>query len=245
MRWARKVGLAWALVLLLAASGGRAQTVSQTGPGTTEDALRAMAQQAAVIFAGQVIAVRRVGGVDGATGVVEIEFAVDDAVRGVNGSTYTLREWAGLWAGGDQPLRAGQHFLMLLHAPSAAGLSSPVGGMDGAIPIRGGPLRVTGPSTSIDSRTVDLRWIATRVVRPVSYRSQPVAHPTALPVAVRAEAMTAAPVPAQEAADDSQTSDASAAWRADAAIAPATQDAGYTTVLALLRSWEKGGDAAR
>ena len=68
MRWARKVGLAWALVLLLAASGGRAQTVSQTGPGTTEDALRAMAQQAAVIFAGQVIAVRRVGGVDGATG---------------------------------------------------------------------------------------------------------------------------------------------------------------------------------
>jgi hypothetical protein len=27
---------------------------------------------------------------------------------------------------------------MLLHAPSAAGLSSPVGGMDGAIPVRGG-----------------------------------------------------------------------------------------------------------
>jgi hypothetical protein len=39
--------------------------------------------------------------VNGATGVVEITFAVEDAVRGVSGSTYTLREWAGLWPAGD------------------------------------------------------------------------------------------------------------------------------------------------
>ena len=79
---------------------------------------------------------------NGATGVVEIEFAVEDAVRGVSGGTYTLREWAGLWPAGDEPFRVGQRYLMLLHAPGAAGLSSPVGGMDGAIPIRGG----TGPA---------------------------------------------------------------------------------------------------
>ena len=115
--------IACVLAVLLAAGGGRAQTAAKTVPGTTEDALHAMARQAAAIFAGQVVGVRRVNAIDGATGVVEIQFSVDDAVRGVSGGSYTLREWAGLWAGGDQPLRAGQRYLMLLHAPSSAGLS--------------------------------------------------------------------------------------------------------------------------
>jgi hypothetical protein len=248
--------MACALAVLLTAKGGRAQMAAEaapgTTPGTTEDALRAMAQRAAVIFAGQVVAVRRLNGMDGATGIVEIEFAVDDAVRGISGSTYTLREWAGLWAGGDQPLRAGQRFLMLLHAPSAAGLSSPVGGMDGTIPIRGGrPLaRVAGIATAVDRRTmdlraVDLRWVATRVVRPVSYRSESVAHPTSQSLPVQAEAVAAVPAQGTEAAGGSQTSDGAAALRVEPAIAATAQDAGYATVLALLRSWEKSSDAAR
>jgi hypothetical protein len=209
-----------------------------------------MAQQAAVIFAGEVVGVRRVDGLDGATGVVEIEFAVDDAVRGVSGSTYTLREWAGLWTAGDQSLRAGQHYLMLLHAPSAAGLSSPVGSADGAIPIRGEPAepalaepgrgsRAVG-GTAVDGRTVDLRWIATRVVRPASNRSASVAHPTALPVPVHAEAMM--PTPAQETAP-TDGSPAGNGASVDAADALAAQDAGYATVLALLRSWGGNNNA--
>ena len=71
------------------------------------------------------------------SGVVEVEFRVDQAVRGcAAGGPYMLREWAGLWAAGNQRYRVGQRLLMMLHAPGAAGMSSPVGGMDGAIPIR-------------------------------------------------------------------------------------------------------------
>jgi len=218
------------------------------GPATTEDALRGMEQQAAVIFAGQVVGVRRVSGRDGATGVVEIEFAVEDAVRGVSGGSYTLREWAGLWAGGDPPFRAGQRYLMLLHAPSAGGLSSPVGGMDGAIPIVVGPAERAEPALaepgrgtrlgdSVDLRTVDLRWVATRVVRPVSYVAG-VAHPTALPVGVHAEAVAESDVAAGAQCGG-------AVLPEGGAIAPAAQDAGYATVLTLLRSWASANDAAR
>ena len=171
------------LALLAAAECGYGQSPQATG--ATCDALHAMSRLAAVIFAGQVIGVRRHDAVDGATGTVEIEFAVEDAVRGVSGGTYTLREWAGLWPAGDQPFRVGQHFLMLLHAPGVAGLSSPVGGTDGAIPIRGsGP---APPANATDGRVVDLRWIETRVVRPIVYRvtERPAMRPaTAIPAAM-------------------------------------------------------------
>ena len=89
---------------LLAGECGYGQSSQTTG--ATCDALHAMSRLAAVIFAGQVIGVRRHDAVDGATGTVEIEFAVEDAVRGVSGGTYTLREWAGLWPAGDQIGRA-------------------------------------------------------------------------------------------------------------------------------------------
>jgi hypothetical protein len=141
-------------VLLLGAVCGGAQAPGQNAivpavSPATEAALHDMARLAGVIFTGEVVAVRRHDASDSSTGVVEIEFAVDDAVRGVRGGSYTLREWAGLWNAGDEPFRAGQRYLMLLHAPGASGLSSPVDGVDGAIPIRGGD-------------TVDLRWIAAR-----------------------------------------------------------------------------------
>jgi len=241
------------LALLLAANGGRAQTLTEaaaeTTPQTNEAALHAMAQQAAVIFAGQVIAVRRQDGVNGATGVVEIEFEVDDAIRGVSGGTYTLREWAGLWTGGDQPLRPGQRFLMLLHAPSAAGLSSPVGGMDGAIPVRGGePAQAElGRGIPGDGRTVALRWVANGVVRPAGYPPESV-HPTALPGGVHAEAIAAAPAQGTDAGANLQAGNPADVLPADVlpaetALAPAAQNAAYATVMALLRSWEKAGDA--
>ncbi|MGA1983036.1 MAG: hypothetical protein ABSG84_11315 [Acidobacteriaceae bacterium] len=253
-KWMVRV-LALLLALLLAPSGGRAQTLTEAAAGTTpptmEAALHAMAQQAAVIFAGQVIAVRGQDGVDGAAGVVEIEFTVDDAVRGVSGDTYTLREWAGLWTGGDQPLRVGHRFLIFLHAPSVAGLSSPVGGMDGAIPVRGEPAqaelrqgtRLAEDTAPADARTVDLRWVATRVVRPVGYLSQPV-HSTTLPGGVHAEAIAAAPAPGTDAGANSQSNNPASGLPIDAAIAPAAQTASYATVMALLQSWEAAGDVA-
>jgi hypothetical protein len=189
-------------------------------PQSTNDALRAMSRLAGVIFTGQVISVRRLAGVNGATGVVEIAFAVQDAIRGVSGSSYTLREWAGLWPVGDTPFRVGQRYLMLLHAPSAAGLSSPVGGMDGAIPIRGGgsgaaaETAAAGTIASADERVADLRWVGTRAVKPVSYHAGANA----------------------EARSDSVS---------DANTAATSQSTSYTTMLGMLRSWEKADAAAR
>ena len=198
-----------------------------------------MSRLAGVIFTGQVVAVRRQDGVNGATGVVEIAFAVEDAVRGVSGSAYTLREWAGLWPAGEEPFRVGQRFLMLLHAPNAAGLSSPVGGMDGAIPIRGGvQAQATASAETVssgtasaatsalaDGRVMDLRWVATRVVWPLSYRTTPVAHSAALTLSAGADAATADP--------------------ANAVQTSAAQGVAYATVLGMLRSWEKADRATR
>ncbi len=143
---------------------------------TVETALREMAARAGVIFVGQVVRVHRVDGGGMGSGVVEVEFRVDRGVRGCAvGGIYVLREWAGLWVAGEQRYRVGQRLLMLLNAPNAAGMSSPVGGMDGAIPVRGveselasavshGRTSVAGPT-----EMVDLSWVGTRVVRPVSY----------------------------------------------------------------------------
>ena len=77
-----------------------------------------------------------------------------------------LREWGGLWEGTDERYRVGQRLLMLLHAPGASGLSSPVSGMDGAIPLLAGASATAEPM-------VDLRWVAARVSRgPVRYRAE-------------------------------------------------------------------------
>ena len=247
-RWTVRVGCAVALVfVILVTECGVAQEPPQTAlPQTTNDALRAMSRLAGVIFTGQVIAVRRIEGLNGATGVVEIEFAVEDAVRGVSGSAYTLREWAGLWPAGDEPFRVGQRYLMLLHSPGAAGLSSPVGGMDGAIPIRGtGRAQATGEAETgsagtgapADGRVVDLRWVATRVAQPLQYRISPVVHATALPVPVQEDAA--------ESASNLQSANRGGAEANGTTAATALQGTAYTTVLAMLRGWEKTDDATR
>jgi hypothetical protein len=203
-----------------------------------------MSRMAGVIFTGQVVGVRRLDGTGGATGVVEIEFAVEDAVRGVGGGTYTLREWAGLWPAGYEPFRAGQQYLMLLHAPGAAGLSSPVGGTDGAVPIRGGGQ--AGP-------VVDLRWVATRVVQPVAYQA-PAVHWMALPAHISVGGVTsedgldAAPqsIMAIEGGSGMQAVGvATAAASNGAAAASPSQNAAYATVLGMLRGWEKSDHAGQ
>jgi hypothetical protein len=151
-----------ALAGVLAAGGACGQTAS--GPETVLNVLHDFSDKAGVIFAGQVLAVRRPG-----TGVVEVEFRVDEAVRGCSvGTPFVLREWDGLWAGGSPRYRVGQRLLMLLHEPSAAGMSSPVGGMDGAIPIRQGSA-ATEAAGAAQPPYVDLRWLGARVTRKVAY----------------------------------------------------------------------------
>jgi hypothetical protein len=206
-----------------------------------------MEQMAGVIFAGQVIAVRRQVGNDGAAGVVQIEFAVDDAVCGASGGSYTLREWAGLWPAGDEPFRVGQRFLMLLHAPSAAGLSSPVGGMDGAIPIRGGGAPTVASNAAnvagTDGRTMDMRWVQTWVVRPLAYRAGPVARPTAMPTGAHATIAQAGTEDLAEA----QLASGLGVFSAVASVAPSVEQPSeaYAIVLGKLRGWVRSDHASR
>ena len=214
-------------------------------PQSVEDALHRMSDRAAVVFVGQVTAVRRVDGGVGASGVVEVEFRVDQAVRGcAAGGTYVLREWAGLWAANDARYRVGQRRLMMLHAPNAAGISSPVGGMDGAPPIRGMGSAVrsandrAGTIASPAEEMVDLRWVGARLSRPVTYRNGPVAGGGT----VLAKAATVS------AGDTSGTVGLSSAGVSAASI-PA-QEAAVGTVVGMLRGWgataaSASGDARR
>jgi hypothetical protein len=138
---------------------------------TVVDELQVLAQQAGVIFVGQVLAIHAPSSLGMSTGWVQIDFRVDQAIRGCAGqATYVLREWAGLWVGGLQRYRVGQQLLMLLHTPSASGLSSPVGGQDGAIPIGGSasaasPLSPDDASITTNEQGVDMRWLETRLLR--------------------------------------------------------------------------------
>jgi hypothetical protein len=163
--------LAMAALPMAPLAHGQVAAVGQ--PETVVDVLHQLSDKADVIFAGQVLTIRRPTG-----GVVEVEFRVDQAIRGCTGGTaYILREWAGLWAGDNQRYRVGQRLLMLLHAPSAAGMSSPIGGLDGAIPIRqAGVAMAPGDddvATPPQPPYVDLRWLGARLPHAVSYRSEP------------------------------------------------------------------------
>jgi len=146
--------------------------------------LQQMTRAAGIIFAGEVISVRRPAGYAGsnqnaAEGIVTIEFRVDDAVRGcVGGSVFTLREWAGLWTDGER-YNVGQRLLIFLHRPNASGITSPVHGATGTIPLRGGGI-APGPyddSALASDWLVDLRWVEAQAMR----GTVAIRHPTPEP----------------------------------------------------------------
>jgi hypothetical protein len=143
-------------------------------PAATAAAFQAMAARATVIFAGHVLAVDR----QDAAGYVDVTFAIDRAARGCGQTDkYVLREWAGLWTGEPERYRVGAQLLMLLPARGASGMSEPVGGMAGAIPLvatRIPPLTHgagvapadTGAQAALEPG-VDLRWVQALAVRGV------------------------------------------------------------------------------
>ena len=225
---------------------GQAASVETSPPQTIEEALRQMSGKADVIFVGQVTAVHAQSGEGIASGFVEIQFRVDQAIRGCTaGTPYLLHEWAGLWSGGAQRYRVGQRFLMFLHAPGASGLSSPIGGMDGAVPIHGTTSSLIATNSSVgQAPVVDLRWIGAKLLRPLSYRSEPAHfnHRAGLPTplvqpAIRAEA------------GGTQSKDIFLS-----AVTPNTQSSTPSTeaqqeplqsIVATLQSWQKARDAVR
>jgi hypothetical protein len=224
---------------LMTATMAWGQVTSSAGSQTVTDVLHQMSDRADVIFMGQVLAVRLPGGGGPASGIVEVDFRVDQAIRGCRaGGPYVLREWGGLWAGSSQRYRVGQRLLMLLHAPSAGGMSSPVGGLDGAIPIR----QSTRVGAVAESATappslpfVDLRWLGARLSRTVAYRSEPVRPANTFPQSGATQQQV---VTAGSAVNDvSMIQPLGYSGVADASI-PA-QQASVDVVLGLLHSWQK------
>ncbi len=259
--------------LLLCATTSHSQLPAP--PATTEDALRQMLDQAGAVFTGQVTAVRHSGA------IAEIDFAIDDAILGVAPNTiYTLREWTGISPAPASQFAApqfeiGRRYLLFLHTPGPGGLSSPVGGPDGAIPILPGnpaaspttpdtlglaaqpapappaapnsasniprsPAHTTfrlppsaaetAPSPSaLASSTLDLRWIATRVLAPISYAPDLPPPAEAHPILARANTI----VPAQTYPE------------APTASQPPTTSANYLSLLTLLRAWRDEDHASR
>jgi hypothetical protein len=156
-------GWVWGLLLVAGAVVGGAVRVAAQQRGDRAPAesvgaeLRLLGSRAGVVFVGRVEKIEPKDGLGG--GVVEITFSVEQPVLGVVGGSYVMREWAGRWTGGQQHFQVGQRAMFFLYAPSAAGLSSAVDGMVGAVPVV--PIGVNGAAL------LDVRWLATRVRRAV------------------------------------------------------------------------------
>ena len=90
-------------------------------------ALGRMVQVAGIIFSGHVTSIGRTTVSFGSNpSATTVTFKVEQAMRGTAaGQNLTIREWAGLWSGGER-YRVGEHVLLFLYSPSKLGLTSPV-----------------------------------------------------------------------------------------------------------------------
>jgi hypothetical protein len=225
------------LAILSSALSAVGQTVSQAPVQTVEDVLRQFSDKAGVVFVGQVLEIHRLNDQATASGTVEVRFRVDQAILGcAAGAPYVLREWGGLWAADSHRYHIGQRLLMFLYAPNAFGISSPVNGLDGAIPIRQGGTAIPSleSATLPSSPYVDLRWLGARLQRTVAYRQTSVSPthtkrhdlPTVL-VAPSYSRVNVIPITATSAQPSSSQSSVPA------------QQASLNFVLSILTTWQK------
>jgi hypothetical protein len=153
----------WGWLLLAALCAGSAAAQVSTAASAE---LQSMAGHAAVVFTGQVVDIAR----NDPAGFVDIRFHIERSIRGAPKSgSYVLREWAGLWIGNPDRYHVGERRLMLLPARGPAGMSCPIGGTDGAIPLIATAAAPSPNSVDAASATaalaVDLRWIQARAQR--------------------------------------------------------------------------------
>jgi hypothetical protein len=177
-RWMAAVG---SLVLAMATmhAGGQAPDAQERNTqnegrvqsqATAEDVLAALVHHSAVIFAGQVYAIRVPQEMQGASGVkgglassrpdaVEVEFRVDMGIRGTSiGSNYVLRVPSSTWQQAP-PFTLHQRAVTFLKPADAAGFAGPV---EGEADIPGMDLGVM----SVDSSNqVDLSRLERLVTR--------------------------------------------------------------------------------
>ncbi len=115
-----------------------------------------LSRRAGMIFAGTVLApavgpvtnwiAKRdqlaLGTSPGTAPSVQLSFYIDEAIAGVKqGQVLTIHEWTGALPA-QRPMRRGQHFLIFLYPPSRLGLTSPVGGPLGQVPLRANSISV-------------------------------------------------------------------------------------------------------
>ena len=149
-RWWVGLLLVWAAVY----AAGCAQELAVAPPASVGAALRSLGARAGDIFVGQVASITR------KSGVVEIVFRVDSTLQGSAQHSYTLREWPGLWPPGQHRYWVGERAMVFLRPGSGAGLSTPVDGPDGIVPVL-----VQG--TALEPM-VDVRRLAARVQRNIT-----------------------------------------------------------------------------
>lgn len=149
--WLRAILFALLFAKLFANIPAPAPALAQTLPDTTvAAALHSLGARAGVVFAGEVTAVRHIGG------VVEVQFRVDQNLKRASG-VYILREWSGLWAAGQRRYWVGERALVFLHDPGKSGLSSSVDGAEGILPMV--------PASGTAGLAVDIQRLRTRVLR--------------------------------------------------------------------------------
>jgi len=119
------------------------------------DAFQRSVRHAGVIFDGTVTAIQCEFGKGKVPLSYRISFQVKQGVRGVrSASTYTIREWAGLWAPRQPPrYHIGERALLFLYPPSRSGLTSTVGGRSGKLAVVADAVHGTQVSLPLD-------WIA-------------------------------------------------------------------------------------
>lgn len=232
-------GLPGVVVLAMTVAVLHSQAPSASGSGAVaaaqnvEDVLHAMSDRADVIFVGQVVAIRPHDGDGMGAGFVEVDFEIDQAIRGCTGGVYVMREWGGLWSGNAHRYQVGQRLLMMLHAPGASGMSSPVGGLDGAIPVRG--VADASPMAAAESNApvpmADLRWLGAKVVHSASYVLRAPLSPAPLIPGQQLNASSDAIVNPIVSPEDNSS-------RASIPVQQATVD----TLVKLLISWQKTTD---
>jgi hypothetical protein len=129
-----------AVALMLGALHAVADDTARVQPqATAEDVLASLVHHSAVIFAGEVYAIRTPPGMKSANSVsggvpssrpdaVEVEFRVDMGIRGASiGSNYVLRMPVSIWEQAP-PFTLHQRSVTFLTAPDPAGFAIPVQG---------------------------------------------------------------------------------------------------------------------
>ena len=136
-------GLLWvSLLWMVHALSGQQRTIASSSVPAN---LREVTAQAATILVGRVVSIKPISlGPPDEVGCVEITFQVEQGIRGARaGQHFSFREWVGLWSEADR-YRVGQRMMLFLYTPSTLGLTSPVGGPAGRLPVdESGRVRLT------------------------------------------------------------------------------------------------------